>query len=643
MRTILLLLMTCVVAFAQPPIQRTPLTTNQHMVLVPSDGSVPIWNNTANRWSNAPLAALEKWTNEPSRYLQPSANTNIIYSGTNQSGGFYSGKLNIASNSWGAPYNGLNFMQADDARISGSGLEGVVLNFDPSTSKGSYMNWNIIGSTGSLLSASLDLVADALDGGGSVLFSMTARDHPTDQSQDLARLESQMTFGSTNITTRLDANLDTNNPAILLSYSTLVTKPFMVIRTNSSNVFKISNDGNLDFLRRISYSWPTAQGAARTVLTNDGAGVLGWGTDASGTPGGAEASIQVKMGSSFVGSTNTTFDVTNGTLIVGSAVGQTSSNLVVRGTNGFTELIIQPNTHRVGIGTNVPGAPFHVHGPTRFDGNITNSGNLLFSPDNTYNIGESGAVRPQSIFAARDILSAQLFLLGWSGLGGIKGLDNGIFRLQNNNANNFTALVFGIHDSDNGPSIGKTNGHLIVLNGGNGAGLFSGGATNGLLIATGGNKAAKVGGTLIVSNSPIASAGASETNLITATIPAHTLTNSGDRLVIRASGRFAATAENKTVKLILGSETILDTSAQLVNGGAWVIEAEIIRTGNTAQTASAEYHGAGVTLFTTAAAVTLAQTNGIDTTLKVTGTAATDGGVTNRTLTVEWWPTPTVN
>lgn len=151
---------------------------------------------------------------------------------------------------------------------------------------------------------------------------------------------------------------------------------------------------------------------------------------------------------------------------------------------------------------------------------------------------------------------------------------------------------------------------------------------------------ATVGGLIISVATPVASAGASETNLISVTIPAHTLTNSGDRLTFRASGRFAATANGKDIKVIYGSETILDTSSQIVNSGAWTFEGEIIRTGNTSQSVNAEFHGAGVTLFTTAASLDLAQTNGIATVLKLTSTAAGDGDVTNRTMSVWKWVAP---
>lgn len=148
------------------------------------------------------------------------------------------------------------------------------------------------------------------------------------------------------------------------------------------------------------------------------------------------------------------------------------------------------------------------------------------------------------------------------------------------------------------------------------------------------------GGTICVSNNPIYSAGTAETNLLTYSVPANTLTNLRDRLSFRFSGNFAATANAKDLAVYWGSEKILDTTSQIVNSGNWTIEGEIIRDGNTAQSCSAEFHGAGVTLFTTANASALTQTNGIATLLKITGTAVGNGDITNRTLVVSYLPAP---
>lgn len=163
---------------------------------------------------------------------------------------------------------------------------------------------------------------------------------------------------------------------------------------------------------------------------------------------------------------------------------------------------------------------------------------------------------------------------------------------------------------------------------------------NGLKVFAWTNTTASVGGTMVVSNVPIASAGAAETNLLAYAVPAHVMTNSNDRLKFRASGRFAATSNAKQVKVVLGSQTLFDSGSQVANTGAWVVEGEIIRTGNTAQSCNATFHGGTNTAFITESALDLVQTNGIVTTLKITGTAAGDGDITNRTMIVEWFPAP---
>jgi hypothetical protein len=151
---------------------------------------------------------------------------------------------------------------------------------------------------------------------------------------------------------------------------------------------------------------------------------------------------------------------------------------------------------------------------------------------------------------------------------------------------------------------------------------------------------AKVGGTIAAQTTVVYSAGASETNLQTYSVPAHTLTNTGDRIQFRFTGNFAATANGKDLKVIYGSSTILDTTSQIVNTGDWVVDGEIIRTGNTSQEASASFKGAGQSLYTISGVKVLAETNGIATTLKMTSTAAGNGDTTNRTLTVSWQPAP---
>jgi len=70
------------------------------------------------------------------------------------------------------------------------------------------------------------------------------------------------------------------------------------IRLGNPALFQVSSNGDITTLKNVSYSWPSAQGAAQTVLTNNGAGVLGWGAVAgsanplSGTTNFINLSVQ---------------------------------------------------------------------------------------------------------------------------------------------------------------------------------------------------------------------------------------------------------------------------------------------------------------------------------------------------------------
>ena len=52
-----------------------------------------------------------------------------------------------------------------------------------------------------------------------------------------------------------------------------------------SNTFQVNSSGNLVKVNNVAYSWPSSQGGASTVLTNDGSGNLSWGAGGGGITG----------------------------------------------------------------------------------------------------------------------------------------------------------------------------------------------------------------------------------------------------------------------------------------------------------------------------------------------------------------------
>jgi hypothetical protein len=69
------------------------------------------------------------------------------------------------------------------------------------------------------------------------------------------------------------------------AYGVTNTDTLLSLQNSNTPMFEVNGIGDLKLLKRVAYSWPSAQGAAATVLTNDGAGNLGWGA-VSATGGG---------------------------------------------------------------------------------------------------------------------------------------------------------------------------------------------------------------------------------------------------------------------------------------------------------------------------------------------------------------------
>ena len=51
----------------------------------------------------------------------------------------------------------------------------------------------------------------------------------------------------------------------------------MSLQNSNFPVLEVDGVGDLRLIKKIPYTWPSSQGAAQTVLTNDGSGNLGWG------------------------------------------------------------------------------------------------------------------------------------------------------------------------------------------------------------------------------------------------------------------------------------------------------------------------------------------------------------------------------
>jgi hypothetical protein len=127
-----------------------------------------------------------------------------------------------------------------------------------------------------------------------------------------------------------------------------------------------------------------------------------------------------------------------------------------------------------------------------------------------------------------------------------------------------------------------------------------------------------------VTTAAVGNVGADEDNLITYTLPANTLNDTGKGVRITAWGTTANNSNPKTVKLYFGS-AILTTALTVSQVGTWRITADVYRTGSSTQDYSAQLLQGGATTLVDAEGGSLTETDTAAITIKCTGTV-TDGG-----------------
>ena len=142
-----------------------------------------------------------------------------------------------------------------------------------------------------------------------------------------------------------------------------------------------------------------------------------------------------------------------------------------------------------------------------------------------------------------------------------------------------------------------------------------------------------VGGVIVNSTTTGTNVTTTETDLFTSTIAASVLGTNGDVLQFFCAGTFAATANNKQVKLKFGATTVLDTgSLAIVAATNWSLTGQIIRTGATTQKCYAEFSTSSATLAAYVGYSTAAETLSGTVILKTTGT-----GTANADISGEIW------
>jgi hypothetical protein len=77
------------------------------------------------------------------------------------------------------------------------------------------------------------------------------------------------------------------------------------------------------------------------------------------------------------------------------------------------------------------------------DGSSTRAAHQLFSPDNTYDIGASGATRPANIWAAGNIQAGPSGLINWRTRSVMSSSASGVIMLSDSAQTDFSRLQFG--------------------------------------------------------------------------------------------------------------------------------------------------------------------------------------------------------
>lgn len=100
----------------------------------------------------------------------------------------------------------------------------------------------------------------------------------------------------------------------------------------------------------------------------------------------------------------------------------------------------------------------------------------------------------------------------------------------------------------------------------------------------GGDVAAGSTSVLYQNTNQVAASGSSETDLYSYTMPANTLSATGESVIIDITGTFAASANTKTIRVKLGATTIFTTGALAITAATkWTLICKTIRVSDTSQ------------------------------------------------------------
>lgn len=166
-------------------------------------------------------------------------------------------------------------------------------------------------------------------------------------------------------------------------------------------------------------------------------------------------------------------------------------------------------------------------------------------------------------------------------------------------------------------------------------------AMTGVLPVKAGDSAANanVGGVIEVNTTAVGNVTTGEDDLITFTIPADTLNNNGDQVEFDMAGIFAATANNKRVRVYIDNTLLFDTTdLTTTTAEDWSIKGTIIKTGTGTQKCIVQWLSTEATLLSSVDYSTVAEDETAALVLKATGEATATDDILQEVLIVKWNP-----
>ncbi|MEK9152481.1 MAG: hypothetical protein AAB692_03885, partial [Patescibacteria group bacterium] len=183
---------------------------------------------------------------------------------------------------------------AEAMRIASTGSVGV----GTTTTNTGKMNIGSSGSGAVTTALALQNFGTTANGTGSMVRFLAKNSAAA--NQDFARISGVVTDntstsedGRLTITTMLNGTLTDTLSAVSGNVGIGTSTPSSLLSVGSSSQFQVNSTGNLIQLNGVSYTWPSLQGAASTVLTNNGSGTLTWTLAAVGTVTGSGTATKI--------------------------------------------------------------------------------------------------------------------------------------------------------------------------------------------------------------------------------------------------------------------------------------------------------------------------------------------------------------